>query len=149
MPRWLLLLPIPVLLLGVAACGGGDDDDDDDSGDSGSDDSSDERRTDSSSGTGSLTLDGKDYKLDVETCELGKDQNLTVVAASIEGERDSDFSASGVANLVAIGVRMGEKGYIAVGAEMKVNGGTMSWEGDLLDPMAPGKTVKGKFSVKC
>src|SRR5262245_48276418 len=94
MARWLAMLLLSVFLVAFAACGGGDDDDDSGDDDSGSNDSSDDSRTDSSDGSGKLKVDGKEYDLDVETCELGKAQELTVIAASIKGERDGEFSAS-------------------------------------------------------
>lgn len=145
MARWLTLFVLSLLVLGLVACGGDDDDDD-----SSSPASGDDGRTDSSNATGSLSVAGKDYTLDMQTCELSQGAGkLTVLAGTMKGEANSDFSASGIEKLVAIAVRFGERGYIAVGAEMTVDGKSVKWEGDLIDPANPGKTVKGKFSLKC
>lgn len=147
MARWLTLFAVSLLVLGLVSCGGGGDDDGDDSGSSAGGDG---ERTDSSNATGSLSVAGKDYTLDMQTCELSQGSNkLTVLAGTMKGEKDSDFSASGIEKVVAIAVRFGEGGYIAVGAEMAVDGTSVKWEGDLIDPANPGKPVKGKFSLKC
>lgn len=149
MARWLALLLFSLLVLGLASCGGGGGDDDTDDS-SGSPAEGDGGRTDSSSGTGSLTVAGKDYTLDMQTCELSQGPSkLTVLAGSMKGEENSDFSASGIGNLVAIAVRFGETGYIAAGVEMTVDGKSAKWEGDLIEPMNPAKFVKGKFALRC
>jgi hypothetical protein len=147
MARWLTFVVLPLLVLGLASCGGGGDDDDDNSGDPSHDDGG---RTDSSNATGSLSVAGKDYTLDMQTCELSQGASkLTVLAGTVRGEKNGDFSASGIEKTVAIAVRFGESGYIAVGAEMGIDGKSVKWEGDLTDPADPGKPVKGKFSLKC
>ena len=146
MARWLALLLLPTLLLASVACGGGDDDDDTDGGDA--NDSSDERRTDSSGGSGTVKVDGKEYDLDLETCVLGKDQELTVIAGSLDGKAET-FSASGIGNSVAIALRFGERGYIAAAQDMDVDGDNVSWKGDLIDPQDPGKPVDGEFEFEC
>jgi len=146
--RWFALLALPVLMFAAAACGG--DDDDDANPLSSNEDSSDEERTDSSNSSGKLKVDGKDYTLDLETCELGvTGGNLTVLAGKMEGEDGSDFSASGVGEAVAIAVRFGEQGYIAVGQDLDIDGKSVKWSGDLLDPTKPGAPVKGEFSMTC
>ena len=95
-------------------------------------------------------MDGRDYTLDMETCELGVTaSNLTVLAGKMEGVDGSDFSASGIGEAVAIAVRFGEKGYIAVGQDLDIDGKSVKWSGDLTDPTNPGKAVKGEFSMKC
>ena len=151
--RFLWLLALVGLLAVFAACGGGDDDDDDDDGgdgdDNGSQDSDDIGRTDSSSATGTLTVAGKDYKLDMETCQVKGRSDLTVLAGTLEGEEDSDFSASGVNDMVSIAVRFGDTGYIGVGAQLKLDGKSVSYDGDVINPADPGKPVKLKFAMKC
>jgi hypothetical protein len=157
MARWLTLFLLPVLVLGLASCGGGDDDDDsgDDSGDDAatpedSGDDGDNGVTDSSDATGSLTIDGEEYTLDMQTCELSVGaSNLTAIAGTLDGESDADFSASGIENAVAIAVRFGNGGYIAAGVEMDRDGSTVSWEGELYDPTNPAKQVEAEFSVEC
>ena len=153
MARVLMFLALAsALSVGLLACGGGDDDDDDDDGgDNGAAAASgDDRRTDASGGSGKLTVDGKDYTLDMETCELSMGASkLTVLAGSLKGEKDADFSASGIEKTVAIAVRVGEAGYIAVAADLTIEGKSVEWEGDLVDPGNPAKSVKGKFSLKC
>lgn len=146
MARWLTLFVLPLLVLGLVSCGGGGDDDDDDSGGPADDDGG---RTDSSNATGSLSVAGKDYTLDMQTCELSQGPSkLTVFAGTMKNEKNSDFSASGIENMVAIAVRFGESGYLAVGAELAIDGKSVKWEGELTDP-GTGKSVKGKFSFKC
>lgn len=147
MLRWFKVVVVPLVVVGLVSCGGGGGGDDDDGGNATQADSA---RTDSSNGTGTLSVAEKDYTLDVQTCELSKGPSkLTVLAGTVKGEKNSDFSASGIENTVAIAVRFGESGYIAVGAKMAVNGESVKWEGDLVDPANPGKSVRGKFSLRC
>ena len=148
--RWFALVALPLLAFAAAACGGGGDDDDEANPLSSNEDSSDDERTDSSGSSGKLKVDGKDYTLDMETCELGvTGGNLTVLAAKMEGEDGSDFSASGVGEAVAIGVRFSDQAYMAVGQDLDINGKSVKWNGDLIDPSNPGKSVKGEFSMTC
>lgn len=162
MARWQTLFVLSFLLLGIAACGGDDDDDDDtsgddaatqaDAGDDGDDngDDGDDGRTDASDATGSLTIDGDEYTLDMETCEIRLDPgNLTVLAGTLEGESDAEFSASGIDTAVSIAVRFGQGGYIAPGAELNIDGSSVDWEGKLVDPSNPTKEVDASFSVEC
>ena len=155
MARWQTLFVLPFLLLGLASCGG--DDDDDTSGDdaatqadAGDDDNGDDGRTDSSDATGSLTIDGDEYTLDMVTCEIRLDPgNLTVLAGTLEGESDAEFSASGIDASVSIAVRMGQGGYIAAAAELDIDGSSVDWEGKLFDPTNPTRQVDASFSVEC
>lgn len=162
MARWLTLFLLPVLVFGLASCGGDDDDGGDaggpfgNSGDDGGgdsddgDDGGDDGNTDSSNATGSLTIDGEEYTLDMQTCELSVGAaKLTAIAGTVEGEADSDFSASGIETGVAIAVRFGDSGYIAAGAELDRDGSSVSWEGELIDPTDPAKKVDAGFSVEC
>ncbi len=162
MTRWLTLLALPILIAGVLSCGGDDDDtastntDDDNQATAAADDGYDygdadsSSDTDSSDATGSLRVAGKEYTVDMLTCELrlgpGK---LTVLAGTIKGEKDSDFSASGIDTVVALAVRFGQTGYIAAGAELEIDGKSVTWDGELTDPANPAKSAEGSFSVKC
>ena len=145
---WLKIVGVPLVVVGLVSCGGDDGNDANDAG--GNATEADSARTDSSNGTGTLSVAEKNYTLDMQTCELAQGASkLTVLAGAMKGEKNSDFSASGIEDTVAIAVRFGETGYLAVGAKMNVNGKSMNWEGDLFDPSNPGKPVKGKFSLKC
>lgn len=159
MARLLTLFLLPVLALGLASCGGDDDGTDDSAGpfgnggDNGGDDGGDggdDGNTDSSDAKGSLTLDGEEYTLDMLTCELSLgDAKLTVLAGTLEGESDGDFSASGIENAVSIAVRAGDSAYIAAAAELDRDGSTVSWSGPAWEPANPAKQADVSFSVKC
>ncbi|MBK9609854.1 hypothetical protein [Candidatus Amarobacter glycogenicus] len=150
MKRWFAVLLLPVMLLGIVACGGGDDDDDDDGG-GGSTNDTDDGRTDSSNATGTLAFDGKQYTMDMETCLISDGASkLTVLAGKLKGgDALTDFSASGIEDLVAIAVTKGDKGYIAAGVKLKIDGKSVTFDGDVMDPAAPAKPLKLKFATKC
>jgi hypothetical protein len=144
-----VLALVLVGLFGSAACGGGDDDD------SGGEDTSNgnppiggNNGNGASAKSGTMTLDGKEYKLTVEQCALPQTSNKIFGAAAKTTDGKGQLGISGAQDMGIMTLSYDGTAYLASQTTFKFDNSVLSYDGPVLNS-SNGKEVPLKLKLNC
>jgi hypothetical protein len=158
-PKIALVVAVGVALLAAAGCGGGDDDDDSGGfspfggGDTNANASNNNTKTNNNNPSGSgksgtMTLDGKDYKLSVQECAQPQTTNKIFGAAAKTTDGKGELGISGAQDVGVITLSYDGTLYGTSGNQFKFEKGAMTFEGDV-QSTTTGKPVRLKLKIDC
>lgn len=157
-PKIALVFAVGAALLAAAGCGGGDDDDDDggfspfgggDNNANASNNNGNNNTNSSGSGkTGTMALDGKDYKLSVQQCAQPQTSNKIFGAAAKTTDGKGELGISGAQDVGVMTLAYDGTLYGTSGDQFKFEKGAMTFDGDVQNTTT-GKTVRLKLKIDC
>lgn len=156
MHRLSLLFCAGLAAVAVVGCG----DDDDDSAPNGSGDQSVATNTPDSGSdpkptsgggdakSGELVVDGETYTINLDECLVPTGAGGSFgFSGTLEGEANSIFGGAGVGQTATLGIEVGGSQYVGAAAQLEINGGTISFDGELFETGAA--TVEASFEIEC